>query len=544
MKKNLSIFLVFLSITIFAFWGLWNTYFQQDEWLLFGRAINQSQGLPLSFLDFAGNHFWPAGNALWFSLYKIFGFDAWFYSLSAILLHSLVSFLVWKFINGFIKNGKVSFLLTILFTISFPAAQPVLWFAIPVFLFPSIIFLLLFLIYLQKCNEKGILSRKDILILFLLFLISFIFREESMTLMLLLPAYVLLFWKGSKNRLILPVLTLVVIIIVFILARIGLEAINGEHIIYEQGSRKLIILYNLISIPPKIVFQNALEYVNFWWPASNWYAKLAFPWLLQDGHSMSRAVFEGIVFLLSIPLALLVGASFIKSSLKNKKVIIFSIFWILVCSAILAFGGRRLHFLESRYLYLGNIGVILFLYGLFSPFVRINERFRPLFMVSLLIFYFGFIVYFYSGVRWYVNDFYTPIAEQRKNIISQILKTYPKIEKNTIFFVECKSSCLADDIILPFQSGVGQMLLVLYGSKNEKAYAPFLNFYFLWDWKSEGYKRIGDYGFGYFRDFKKMKDVYTKENIRPEDIVSFKYDKSNNKIEDTSQKTRERLLSN
>lgn len=543
MKKNISVFLIFLCITIFAFWGLWNTFFQQDEWLLFGRAIHQSQGLPFSFLDFAGNHFWPAGNAFWFLFYKVFGFNALYYSFVAILLHALVSFLVWRFINGFILNGRISFLLALLFSISFPAAQPVLWFAIPFFLFPAIIFLLLFLIYLEKCNDKRSLNKKNYLVLFLLFLASFIFREESMTLLLFLPIYILLFWKGNKRELMKPGLVLVTAIFVFILARIGLEAINGEHIIYEEGSRKLIILYNLISIPPKMIFQNFFDYVNFWWPASNWYAKLAFPWLSIDGNTVSKAVFEDLVFLLSIPFAALIGASFMKSSTKNKKIMIFSLFWIFVCSVILSFGGRRLQFLESRYLYLGSIGVILLLYSIISPLVKISGRFRFLFVISLSVVYIGFIIYFYTGVRWWINDFYTPVAEQRKSVISQILKTYPKIQKNTIFFVQCKNTCLSDDIILPFQSGVGQMLLVLYGSRNELDYGPFLGRYFLWDWQSQDYKKISDYGFGYFRDFKKLKNVYIKEHMKSEEIVAFSFDKSNNKIEDISDKIRKQLMS-
>lgn len=543
MKRYISIFLFFFILVSIAYWGLWNTYFQQDEWFLFGRAIFQTQHLPLSLFDFASKHFWPLGNLFWLSLYKTFAFNSFYYAWTAIILHSIVSFLVWKFTGFFTKNKIIPYLLGFFFAISFPGTQPIVWFVVPPFLLPSIMFILLFMIYLFTRIEKKKLGIRDSVILFLLYLLSFSFREESMILIVLLPISLFLFWKENKRKLLKPTLILIFLMIFLVLGRFAFEQINGEHIVFEQGSQKAITAYNLVSIPPKMIVQNLFELEDLW-HVSALYTKYAFPWLVADGRTIIEVVFEDLVMFIFIPIVFLIGYFFSKANEVNRRKMIFALFWIFTSSAIIAFGGRRLQFLESRYLYLGNIGVILLILSIVEIVLKTSIVYKRLILGSFLLAYALLGVYYYCGIRWRVTQIYTPLAIQRKSVISQILKNYPSISKNTVFLVRCQSKkdCISNGLVLPFQSGVGQMLMVIYGSRDEEAYAPFFREFYLWDWEAQGYKKINGVGFGYFRNkIDPIIKLVKQGKIKPEDVISLNYSYSKNKIYDDTAKTRQEL---
>lgn len=140
-----------------------------------------------------------------------------------------------------------------------------------------------------------------------------------------------------------------------------------------------------------------------------------------------------------------------------------------------------------------------------------------------------------------MNTWYIPFSKERKPIVEQILKMYPEISENTVFYVKCRNKEDCIDTVFPFQSGFGQMLLVLYGSKNERAYSPFLEGVFLWDPISEGYRKYDDTGFGYFRDLKKVGRLIVERKLLPDEVIALSYDRSENKVEDISKETRDNL---
>ena len=153
-----------------------------------------------------------------------------------------------------------------------------------------------------------------------------------------------------------------------------------------------------------------------------------------------------------------------------------------------------------------------------------------------------FLGYSFVYIKNDIKKRFIPMAEERKSIIHQILTLYPSIPEKTVFYVTCKyeKDCISIPRVFTFQSGVGQMLLVLYGSK-EKNFVPFLGGLYLWDWDAESYRQIGNSGFGYFRDLEKVKQLIREQKISPMDVIALSYDHSMNKIYDISGETRKNL---
>ena len=249
MKKGLRLFLFFLLIDSIVYWGLWNTFFQQDEWFLFGRIIYQLQNLPLSLFDFASTHFWPLANIVWIIQYKIFYLNYSLYAIHSLLIHSITVTVLYYFFKHLLKNGKVAFMLSFLFLVSFPARQTVVWFAVSYTLPYATILLLLALIYLINLKNR-VLNTKDIIIFLIAFFVGISFREEATLLILLIPSYILLFWgmrglKDNKRQL----FFLIFVMAGFTALRFLMQSYFGEHIQFEKDKNWIMTVYNIATVP-------------------------------------------------------------------------------------------------------------------------------------------------------------------------------------------------------------------------------------------------------------------------------------------------------
>jgi hypothetical protein len=96
---------------------------------------------------------------------------------------------------------------------------------------------------------------------------------------------------------------------------------------------------------------------------------------------------------------------------------------------------------------------------------------------------------------------------------------------------------------LPFQSGIGQILVVLSTQKN-KNLNPFLENYYLWNMGSQGYKEIKSLGIGYFYDYAEMKKTYLKYNLKPQNVIALKWDGVNSQMKNITEQTRKLLINN
>jgi hypothetical protein len=99
----------------------------------------------------------------------------------------------------------------------------------------------------------------------------------------------------------------------------------------------------------------------------------------------------------------------------------------------------------------------------------------------------------------------------------------------------------SEEKMLPFQSGLGQTLLVWYHDQ-ENYPNEFYQNRFLWEITDQGYQEVGDRGFGYFRDKDLLRQAIAQYNLVPESLVAFSWNSQTEELKDVTVLVREELF--
>ena len=428
--------------------------------------------------------------------------------------------------------------MSLFFLINFPARQAVSWPGETIIsLLPATILIFSFFLLLEKF-KKNLNFKKNVL-LFLIFLAGLFFKEDAVILVPLVPLYIFLFWtKKDIDRARKNLVNLLSAVAIFIVARLllyfnNLTSPTGFRI-DQQGSTKAIILYNFITVPFKMVVQNLIEYLQIH-NLSFFFAKLGFPSLESNGYVVLTTIYQNVILLISMVISVIATFAFAVSKKTDRKLFVFGLSWIIIYSFVISLQTRRIIELESRYLFIGSIGVLILIYCIFSSFLSRWKTHQNIILFLIGVMTVGYFTYFYFGNRYAMDDYYRT-SKIREDLISQIKTFWPSIPNDTTFYFECKDKLNCADRILPFQSPAGQILMIEYSSGREAGYAPFLQSNFLFDWEAQGYKKIGKYGFGYFMDRSTISKAVEKGNLNPKSIIAFSYDRNSNRLIEISKK--------
>lgn len=575
MKKNLLIFLLLFGVAYFLTNGFLNTFFQQDEWNGFGLVTYLShQPIWAWFNMLTGQHLVPFTSSSWLVFYRVFGFEAWYYALTSLLLHTFAAFLVYYFVKSLSKDTVVSLLTALLFITNSRASLAFIHLAVFSNTIPCLILIILFFLYLGKIIQKKIYGKKDAGILAALFLSAVFFREDTFILIPLLPIYIFIYNRKALVKQNLPFFSIFyAFAVTFFIFRFVMQLINPIALNVSSKSYLTTYLYNAITFPVKLVVQNLLEGYYTILMFIYQHSQLLYP--VQFSAEVINTIYLDLVFL-AIFNVIVIFSFIVFRGIKDKSVwknIYFFIAWILIDALLLASVGRRMNLIEGRYLYLSSVAVLFILSVILVKVYRSNSLyfilgiFKKLFVVIVIM---GFLTSSYSRIQKDIKTFETQ-GQARKQILSGIMNAHPTIPKNTIFFVKCKGECyrngefgIPNSLVLPFSSGPGWIIMLYYSRQNEKAYAPFFTRYegetmlwdsrigqytkvnkqdFLWDMGAQGYRKIGDYGFGYFTNMDFLKETLNKNKLNKDVviIIGLEYDEKNFKITDISQEIRKGL---
>ena len=138
---------------------------------------------------------------------------------------------------------------------------------------------------------------------------------------------------------------------------------------------------------------------------------------------------------------------------------------------------------------------------------------------------------------------FTRRGEVRKSILTTIQLVYPDLPDKVVVYTQSNQPYYGlppETKILPFQSGLGQTLLVWY-YPTEKFPKEFFADRFLWDIEEQGYKEVGDHGFGYFRDLDLLRDAIGQYNLPGESVIAFSWDGKKNFLTDITQEVRNEI---
>lgn len=534
-----------LAGVFFAYLGLQNSYFEQDEWHSFG---NYNYLLSLNGLEFLGNmltsdfpyHFAPLSLIFKMSLYRMFALNAAPYFITSVFIHFLVSTSVYLLTFMLTKRKLAAFFGGLFFALNSSHYQAVTWIGTFEGVQFSVLFgslsLFSYFVYLRRKKFKLLL------LTFALLLIGLLFKETALTFLLLLA---LTTFFSMKNRMrIISMVSVIMVLTLYALLRFaylffGVQAIPISGI-QAKDDLALMLTYNFLTsfvkIFAQVFFPNEfLVYIsNITTSPLNIYPYFARgPWIIENGFRYD---------LLTLPLGTLVIILiwWISRKTENKQplflglgIVLFTIFPLLALN-------RYLTYLDSRYLYPATLGLSLIVSLMAARVISAKHKMIKGLGLIILIALFTIHLFFLKET---VNKLVS-LGQMRKSIISIIVSSYPRLPSKTIFYTNSNSPFYGtadNERIMPFQSGFGQLLLINYYPKEHFPIEFFKND-FLWNITNQGYKEIGGIGFGYFRDFDLMVRIYEDKKLPPDAIISFDYDSRSGTLVDITEKVRQKLI--
>lgn len=553
---HISVLLVYSLLSIITFWKLPSTFFQQDEWAIFGNYLYWEKShlnwFDRLFMYEMDTHVLPLTNFFSYIQFAIFRLNFVPYTFVSIGIQAVNAFLVYYLSFLLTKQKKIGFVAGTIFLINSITHQATTWIATTSATSGSTFFILLSLIFFTMFIQKNKYGNLLICVLFLG--ISLLFKETGLFTFLFFPIFWFLYNKNRGYKILVKVFSPFLLLgITYILLRLyfllfGYISTSTQDIISQPGF--IVYIYRIFTLPLKFIAQSFIPIPYLISIASN-IVKLAYPQFVQSGTpdifiSQSIGV-DTVSYLISI-LILLICFIIIRNLQKRKKewkLILLCILFISLSSLpfILIPGtAGYLYLIDGRHLYTTSILSSILFSIILITFLEVFAKKRTIFFITVtVLFLFGF-----SNMRQIRNDLWTQIASGniRKAILSEIQNNYPTLPKKVIIYAQSDSFFYGlpiDEKILPFQSGFGQTLLVWYNNQGENFPACFFQSKYLYTITSEGYKECDGRGFGYFRKFESLKEAVHKFNIKAENIIAFKYLSAQEKLVDITNETRQKI---
>ncbi len=536
-KRILKFFLPVIILTIFTFWKLPLTFYQQDEWLGLGQIFAQGWshitfGFSPIQVFFADGR--PLTRVLGVLLFGNFPFNSTFLALYSVGFHLLNTFLVFLIANKILKKTWFAFISAIFFSVNSVTHQSVTWFGASFGTQPSAftIFLsiFLFLLYLEENNIKFLYAS------IFSALISLYFKESSIFLFVFLPLIEIIFKKNFNFKeyvkKYLPFLTFTTLFVLYRLFEMMIIRANSSGLLAGKVFANLGTehIWQSLFVRSFMYPITSLGYIFIPLPIAlklGYYMRaLYYPFITEHSDLISETVILDLLsFLLSF--VILFSCYLIWSKFKEyRKAILFSLllFFFSILPYIVI--SKTFGYLEPRYYYISSAAASIILSLLV---MSLFKTFNNLMLKSTVLCI--FIVLIFLNVMTIKNDINKQviIAKERKSFIAQLYNLKPTLTKDkNIFLVEGNKPRFSDYNKAPFQNGIGYTFMVLYYN-SDKIPKELLSEGYLWEWDKQGYKEVEGKGFGYYYDFEELKKDLKLGRFSKDSIVSLYYD-SNEKI--------------
>lgn len=544
MKKKLSLIiysLVLVTLISGLYFSLTKTFYQQDEWLGYGLYLANYTGTIWQSTDGLVSIILGQGriltNLLLFLFYRYFPLNVYPIAIFAIGFHIINTLTVFFLARKIFKNNLSAFLGSLFFALNSVHQSAITWPAASINTLPSTMLILIALIFYFRYLES--FKQKWLGLSFIFIYVSLFFKETGIFLFLFIPTFSY-FYKKQKIILFLKTYWyfFVVTILIVIFRIFGFISISGESALFLTGSSKYFfdslavrsILYPLtsfsLSIIPPDIFLNFARYItNVYYP------------FIPEGQFILVAQ-TAVLDLLALVATLVFGAtSFILLKFTEPKIRKTVIFWfIFLLASFLPYIiiSKSYSYLDSRYYYLASVGwAIIFGWILNLVIQKTNNNYLKVLVV------FGFVLFLNFHAKSVIEDIDLLVNESqtRIDILEQLKELKSTLDGNkNVFYVTGDTDYLLPGNKVPFQQGFGYTLMTIYYDGG-RIPDELLEDGYLFELGSQGYKEMGDYGFGYFSD-KRTLEIDMKRYIIPNESVHyFYYDSTSEKVTQLNDKT-------
>lgn len=543
MKKTIVIFILF-SLTILTFKGLSQTFYQQDEWHSLGVMRQSgiefifSESSPFDILTLANR---PIARLVGVMLLGGFPFNIAPYVFFSLALHSINAFLVYLLIKNLNLSKTSALVGSIFFLFNASGKQAILWISAGIATLPSttaILIALLFYLFYLKTDKHRFLIWSILSVVF-----SLTFKENGLFILLLIP--LLEFFHNltrqkkfmiSKSSIILLLFSALIFVFKFFSVFFVTSSTSRYvNISSEGGAWRLI--WNSITFPIESISQIFIPDLAIF-PFARKVTENIFPYFESTGYAgvVSEKI---IVELLSLLAAFFILPIVIFLFQRKDKfpvilALLFYIFSFIPYIVLIKSNG----YLESRYYYLSVASAAIFLSLFVSDAINFlknkisRKGLRLIFYIVLLILFLKYCSLQITYIQKQI-DFQIQKAVVQKPLLERMFKLRPKFSEKQVIFIDSDHEFITPGNPLPFQAGVGYVLLTYYAYKTDDAgLTSFLQDDYFWQLGNQGYREYGSRGFGFYANEEILKKETAMYKIDPENVTSFRYDSVKNKIYD------------
>ena len=509
---------ILLFSVLAVYWGVWNGFFQQDEWKGLGSFFaRNTENIVVLFGDLYSSvfklgvaHFLPWVPPVNHLRYALFGLSYEPYAVFSLATHAVITVLVYFLALKVTSKKTASFIGALFFGVAVTASQSVIWVGTSIPTQFAVLFAILsihqWLIWLD--------TKKRVPLFFSVVsaVLAIGFKETGLLLFVLLPVLGALYEPTRRT-----------------LYFKSLFIAGGAYALFRYVL--LIPTFGVID-----GFATVLALLAN--AANNFFLVLTRGFVLQLVPQDMVLRFETKGILLIVAGIVLIGALVLYAwRQKGQKARAYwtAILFILFAFLPLAFLPSieiESTFLPPRSYYMPLVGV-----GVLTA-VILKYSYSKL-LVGLLIGLMALHVYHLRADIMHFNE----LGDLRTRILRSISLRYPDLPAKAVFFIESNRvyyGLAAGSEAVPFQSGFGQTLLVWYSPDNAFPKSFYSN-NFLWEITSQGYKEEENRGFGYFRKRDELENAISEYSIKPESVIAFNWNGVTEVLTDVTDQLRREL---
>lgn len=546
-----SVGLLILAVALYV--KVFYLFYQQDEWVTLGIVL--SGGAKAYFQQYSLVQV-LSGTGRAFSLlfqypfYALFPFQIWPFALVSVGFLFINSVLVLVLAFKIQKNSLFAFLAAVFFLCNSISVQAVTWFAANINTLPSATFLLLSLIVALSAVQRRSVA---LYVLSQLFAItSFLFKESGVIAFFLVPS-IYYFWERRRLRLI-PVIKETALLILYGVFAVGVHvlrmvtapAVSGspftENSIYVWQQLILhALLYPIISLSQLYIPQQIMFSIAKWFQVVN-YSHLERFTSSQLG--VESIVSDFVSFILSVVIVA-ICAIIALNTRKYRRVILFSLFFFLFSFLPFIVLQKQTAYLEPRYFFVGSIaGSMLLGALLFGMWEYVERSHKRLKMPALLLLALISALFLWKHGQYIQRNLRAAVIESSERIafFGQLTRIIPQLPNRSVIYVTGNNFGYygIQELKVPLQQGPGFTFMVwFYGDHSIPS--QFIRDYYLWDVHSQGYRELGDDGFGYYHDLNVLHEAVKHGTIAPSQVMGLYYDSDSKTLRDITEETREKL---
>lgn len=535
--QGVYLFFASLTVTVMLYWRLFLTFYQQDEWQALGHFIAigwQSLG-NITFLDL----FLAKGRLLTVIIYDLIftvqPYGVTIISIFTLLLHALNGFLIFLLMQRFFKNKYISILTTFFFLTNSIANQAVIWPGASLAILGSTSFVLISLFYLLNFLQLGKIH--NYIIALILVYLSLHLKESALA---YIPLYAILpiifIRKKLSMRYYLVALIPIIFFVLSFFLRVGSSLTSTQKVgDYVNSSHNVLAVlsgnaftytftsFAQILVPPEYMFPFVSKFFSIQY--ASFLTNPQFDLLTQSIGADMINMFISLVFLTVL----------IFATIRTKHGITLILFIGMFVATLLPYIiiQRGSSYLESRYYYLLLVPMCGFLGIILTAFIQIKNKIYFIGISTLLL----LLIISYVRLDQRELTKQQDLARQRNIILYTLKNEVPHLKQKTVFYIQSDQTYILPTNPLPFQEGIGYTFLVYLYKPQDQQLSSLLLDNFLWNTGEQGYRDVGDRGFGLFVDDQELKSAIKKGRIKKKDVISYYWDSKTMKLVETTKKT-------